>query len=185
MEAVQGHGARDGAGMGADSKAYAGKSLTLYRDDTVKWAGIAVGGIRISHMSDIEEELITATTLSKGSKKIIRVKPLQKQRSAPAPAQEKPKEETASKPEVLYEVDESKLHILLSSGPTYFEDFQAMETWLRNALDGVKSITNLTSFKERNKKNFEKQREIHEEWADVIQTVITDRERKLNVKTID
>lgn len=36
---------------GKDGAAYAGRSLTLYRDPTVTWGGLAVGGIRISHMS--------------------------------------------------------------------------------------------------------------------------------------
>jgi hypothetical protein len=39
---------------GADSKNYVGKSMTLYRDPKVKWGGMEVGGIRISHMSHIE-----------------------------------------------------------------------------------------------------------------------------------
>lgn len=65
---------------GPDSKAYAGKSLTLYRDPTVKWGGMEVGGIRVSHMSDIEgipAALRTmALTATKGSKKLFKVLPL-------------------------------------------------------------------------------------------------------------
>src|SRR5262245_29461840 len=38
---------------GPDAKEYAGHSMTLYRDPKVKWAGLEVGGIRISHMSHI------------------------------------------------------------------------------------------------------------------------------------
>src|SRR4051812_11375313 len=40
-------------GWGADAKAYIGRSLTLYCDPSVKWGGVEVGGIRISHMTDI------------------------------------------------------------------------------------------------------------------------------------
>jgi len=47
------------AAWGADANAYSGKSLTLYRDPKVKWAGMEVGGIRISHMSDIPPEKIS------------------------------------------------------------------------------------------------------------------------------
>lgn len=61
---------------GADSKKYAGRSMTLYCDPTVKWGGMAVGGIRISHMSDIPESLTMALTATRGNKKPYTVKPL-------------------------------------------------------------------------------------------------------------
>jgi hypothetical protein len=65
------------AAWGPDSKTYPGKMLTLYCDPTVKWAGMEIGGIRISHMSHIDGALLTAVTLSKGSRKPYRVEPLQ------------------------------------------------------------------------------------------------------------
>lgn len=61
---------------GADASKYAGRSMTLYCDPTVKWAGMAVGGIRISHLSDIAEPLTMALTATKGSRKPFTVKPL-------------------------------------------------------------------------------------------------------------
>ena len=57
------------AAWGKDGKAYAGRSLTLYCDPKVKFGGIEVGGIRISHMSDISEPKITmALTASKAKR---------------------------------------------------------------------------------------------------------------------
>jgi hypothetical protein len=64
------------AAWGADAKAYIGRSLTLYRDPTVKWGGLEVGGIRISHLSDIENTMTMALTATKGSRKPYTVKPL-------------------------------------------------------------------------------------------------------------
>lgn len=61
---------------GADGKAYVGRGLTLYRDPKVKWAGMEVGGIRISHMTNITGEFSTALTVTKGNKKPYIVKPL-------------------------------------------------------------------------------------------------------------
>lgn len=61
---------------GADARQYVGRSLTLYRDPTVKWGGLDVGGIRISHMSDIEASKTMALTATKGSRKPFTVKPL-------------------------------------------------------------------------------------------------------------
>lgn len=63
-------------GWGADGNKYAGRRLTLYRDPNVTWAGMKVGGIRISHMSHITEESSMALTASKGNKKLYTVKPL-------------------------------------------------------------------------------------------------------------
>lgn len=62
---------------GADSKRYVGRSMTLYRDPDVKWAGMAVGGIRISHMSDIDEPMTMALTMTRSNRKPFTVKPLQ------------------------------------------------------------------------------------------------------------
>ena len=54
---------------GPDANAYIGRSMTLYRDPKVKWGGLEVGGIRISHMSDIKGTTIMALTETRGSKK--------------------------------------------------------------------------------------------------------------------
>ena len=64
------------AAWGADAKQYLGRSLTLYRDPTVKWGGLDVGGIRISHMSHIEKPMTMALTATKGSRKPYTVKVL-------------------------------------------------------------------------------------------------------------
>jgi hypothetical protein len=61
---------------GADASKYVGRSLTLYQDPTVKWAGIEVGGIRISHLSHIAGEKQMVLTATKGSRKPYTVRPL-------------------------------------------------------------------------------------------------------------
>ena len=47
------------AAWGVDGKAYIGKSMTLFNDKTVVFGGIQVGGIRISHMTDIAQSTMT------------------------------------------------------------------------------------------------------------------------------
>ena len=64
------------AAWGPDAKLYAGRSMTLYRDPSVKWAGMEVGGIRISHLSDIAAPMTMALTATKGSRKPYTVQPL-------------------------------------------------------------------------------------------------------------
>jgi len=61
---------------GVDGAKYIGRSMTLYRDEKVKFGGIEVGGIRISHMSDIDKPVTLALTASKANKKPFTVQPL-------------------------------------------------------------------------------------------------------------
>lgn len=61
---------------GGDSKAYVGKSMTLYHDPEVKWGGMKVGGIRISHMSDMKSNAPLMLTVTRGKKAPYSVKPL-------------------------------------------------------------------------------------------------------------
>lgn len=64
------------AAWGPDAKLYSGKSVTLYRDPKVKWGGLEVGGVRISHMSHIDRPLSMALTATKGRRADYTVKPL-------------------------------------------------------------------------------------------------------------
>ena len=61
---------------GADASVYAGRSMTLYRDASVTWGGMEVGGIRISHLSHLDKEMVMALTASKKARKIHNVLPL-------------------------------------------------------------------------------------------------------------
>ena len=62
---------------GKDGTAYVGRAMTLYRDPTVQFGGMAVGGIRISHMSDIDKPVTMALTASRANRKPFTVKPLE------------------------------------------------------------------------------------------------------------
>lgn len=64
------------AAWGADAKVYTGRGVTLYRDPKVKWGGMEVGGIRISHLSHIEREMLIQLTATKGKRAPHIVKPL-------------------------------------------------------------------------------------------------------------
>lgn len=61
---------------GPDANKYIGRSLTLYRDPDVTWAGMKVGGIRVSHMTDIDGARTLALQESKQKKKVFTIKPL-------------------------------------------------------------------------------------------------------------
>ena len=72
---------------GPDAKVYVGRKLTLYRDDNVKFGGMDVGGIRISHMSHIAAPVTMALTATKAQRRPFTVKPL----AEPKPAEPSPK----------------------------------------------------------------------------------------------
>lgn len=82
---------------GSDASKYIGRSLTLYGDPLVKWGGMSVGGIRISHMSHIPEALTMALTATKGSRKPFTVRPLKS--SAPPVTVAPPAAETSRSPD--------------------------------------------------------------------------------------
>lgn len=61
---------------GPDANAYTGRSLTLYCDPSVKWGGVAVGGIRISHASHIGDARTLSLTVTRGQRRPFTVKAL-------------------------------------------------------------------------------------------------------------
>jgi len=77
---------------GSDASTYAGRRMTLYRDDAVQFGGVAVGGIRISHMSGITSAVTMPLTVTKAVRRAFTVKPLAEER---APPPEKRKDDAA------------------------------------------------------------------------------------------
>jgi hypothetical protein len=61
---------------GKDASNYAGRSMTLYRDPTVAFGGMQVGGIRVSHMSHMDGEKTVALQVTRGRKAPFKVLPL-------------------------------------------------------------------------------------------------------------
>lgn len=61
---------------GEDGNQWVGRSMTLFNDLAVKWAGVAVGGIRISHMTHIEREISLQLTATRGKKEPFIIKML-------------------------------------------------------------------------------------------------------------
>lgn len=81
------------AAWGADSSVYVGRRMTLYGDPTVKWAGQAVGGIRVSALSDLDKPVKVMLSESKGKRVPVTVDPLE---DAPQPPAEPTVEDVAA-----------------------------------------------------------------------------------------
>jgi hypothetical protein len=95
---------------GDDGRVWVGKSMTVYNDPEVKWAGVKVGGIRISHMSDISRTMDIALTATKGKRTPYQVKPLTVA-SAAQPAY----------PDDLFDNNLSKMLGAISTGKSSFD----------------------------------------------------------------
>jgi hypothetical protein len=61
---------------GANASAYIGRSMTVYCDPDVQFGGMKVGGIRISHMSHIDEPRTMALTATRARRANFTVQPL-------------------------------------------------------------------------------------------------------------
>lgn len=72
---------------GSNGKEWIGKSMTLYRDPDVKFGGQSVGGIRISHLSDIDRDMNFMLTVTRAKRAAYSVKRLntEKKKKTEAP----------------------------------------------------------------------------------------------------
>lgn len=61
---------------GENGHSWVGNSMTLYCDPSVKFGKVAMGGIRISHMTGINETLIMMLTTTRARRANYRVEPL-------------------------------------------------------------------------------------------------------------
>lgn len=66
------------AAWGDEASEWVGRKVTLYRDPSVKFGSDAVGGIRVSHMTDLPSDrpFEVMLTSSRGKRTKVRVEPL-------------------------------------------------------------------------------------------------------------
>jgi len=55
---------------------WVGRSMTLFADPAVRFGGVAVGGIRISHLSHIDADMAMALTVTKGKRALFTIRKL-------------------------------------------------------------------------------------------------------------
>lgn len=65
------------AAWGADAANYVGRRLTIFRNPEVSFGREKVGGIQISHLSNIDKPLTVALTVSRGKRAPFTVQPLE------------------------------------------------------------------------------------------------------------
>lgn len=138
------------AAWGKDASQWGGRLMTLYCDQSVKWGGQPVGGIRISHLSHIDKELSLSLSETKGKKKPHIIKPLQTSaatQGAPPAAQQ-----ATSAPQ-----GDNILRLIRGDGSAVeFDDFEKWDVYLRTNLAKVTGLDQLNAFEDRNKEVFQK-----------------------------
>jgi hypothetical protein len=77
------------AAWGDNGNAWVGKSMTLYCDPSVKFGKVAMGGIRISHMSHINEPFNIMLTTTRARRSNFKVEPLKASRPVITPSNAK------------------------------------------------------------------------------------------------
>ena len=125
---------------GMDGSAYIGRSMTLYRDETVLFGGAEVGGIRISHLSGIDKPVTMSLAATRKSKKPFTVRPLVAAKGS-----------AASDANTFWVRVETALGWFRSKGATDADVFRSLQiagtedmtvdllgklTWMRNAIKG-------------------------------------------------
>lgn len=70
---------------GPEASAYTGRRLTLFRNPEIRFGGSAVGGLEISHLSDLPKRLTVSLMVTRGKRKPFSVDPLPE----PAPVEKR------------------------------------------------------------------------------------------------
>lgn len=115
------------AAWGPDAKAYIGRSATLYRDPTVRWGGVEVGGIRVSHLTHMERDMVLSLTMTKQKKAPFVVKVLR-------PAEPKPAAEDKAKAgaDAMIERIRATPDLAALEAITRDDTFNGKRQWLRD-----------------------------------------------------
>lgn len=125
---------------GKDASQWKGRLMTLYCDPSVKWGGKAIGGIRVSHLSDIPSDLEISLTETRGSKKPHHVKKLQSNaavQGAP-PAATAPQGPPENGPDIrLIKTDGSIVR---------FDNFQAWLDFMGTNLPKITDLARMQAF---------------------------------------
>ena len=140
---------------GKDGKAYKGRTLRLYRDEDVMYGGIKVGGIRISHASDISGPHTLMLSASRGKKAKIVIEPLDSK-----PANDAPANSNFAAPKWRLSTDGTHRYIIEEGDPESKEALRALYLTLlkdfNSGKGGGKSANIAKMIYEANKFNIER-----------------------------
>lgn len=118
---------------GPDSAKYAGRSLTIYNDPKVKWGGMEVGGVRISHMTDMTGPLTVALQVTRGKKASTKIQPLKVEKAVQGDDVQREADKIIAN--IRRAPDIEKLNSWFAGKPT-----ESLEAWKADRSDVVATV---------------------------------------------
>ena len=160
---------------GKDATAWHGRQMTLYNDPNVKWAGKAVGGIRVSHLSHIAHDLEISLTETRGSKKPHTIKKL----NVSAPPQQQQQQAPQQDPQSMDSAP--NIRLIKSDGSVMtFDNFQAWVDTMANNLPKIPDMARLDDFSAKHDPIFAEFRDAgFGEWVDKAEAIIQENANRL------
>lgn len=154
---------------GKDASAWTGRLMTLYNEPSVKWAGKEVGGIRVSHLSHINQDLEISLTETRGSKKPHHIKKLDQAQAAP-PAQDPQSMDSAP-----------NIRLIKTDGAVVnFDSFQAWLDFMSANLPKIPDLARLDTFSATHDPIFAEYRAAGwGEWVDKAEAIIQENATRL------
>lgn len=150
-----------GQEAGAESdKFYKGRRVTLFRDPDVKFGKDTVGGIRISHASDIKGDVKIALTVAKGRRVEFVVHPLKDAAPTPQPTQSSSAPATTSGGKEL--TPNQKNYIMIRDAiAASTDDMDLFDLWHSGAPSGYAPEINL--IKQASQAKYEELKKIYDD----------------------
>lgn len=108
---------------GTSTAPWVGRTVRLFRDPAVKWAGVTVGGIRVSGLSHIERAQVATLATSKGKKSEHRIDVLHSGGQTVTPARDRARE--------AHESDITATPVRVEAADVLRETVDAIAAWLR------------------------------------------------------
>ena len=145
---------------GRDGNEYVGRAMTLYRDPSVRFGGLEVGGTRISHMSHIEKPITMALTATRANRKPYTVQPL---KAAPKP-----------KPEQRHDPETGDV-----GAPDAPFDWETWTKGMAAKIDASETLEDLAILQSDNAGKLADLGNIKRKWADALNMKFGDRMRAI------
>lgn len=163
---------------GTDASKWIGRLMTLYCEPSVKWAGKEIGGIRVSHLSHINETLQIKLSETRGMKKPHTVHPLK------TDAQTHGAPPTATSTEDLGDNAPNIVLKKTDGSEIKFDNFQAWLNMIETNVPKMSNLDRLDTFDANHKAIFEDLEEAGwNEWVDKARAIINNKRTELGGNT--
>lgn len=163
-----------GKAWGTDASQWAGRLMTVYNEPSVKWAGKPVGGIRVSHLSNINGTIEISLQETKGKKTNHKIKPLKqdtKPQGSPVNNTE-PANTDPNAPNIrLIKTDGSAMQL---------PSFEAWIEMINNNLPMMKELDRIIAFEKNHEPIFQEyDAQGHGDWVQKVRLIIKQNKERL------